>query len=219
MPDNAYLQYSVNELNTAIQQFQNGWRDVRTVTATADNMLNGITAMTIKGTVTGNIQTIDTTYNSESVTNNPDNEKINVQIPSNAYYTTSANLAVDYSAIANSIGLDSNQIVEGNTILGVPGTAQLSTGTVTSISIGNGLSGDNNPITESGTISHAAGTSGTKNVTETNVLLSGITADTFGHIDNVSYITTTSLVESISNLIASAISTATVTSIFNQIVT
>lgn len=219
MPDNAYLQYSVNELNTAIQQFQNGWRDVRNVTATSDTMLNGITAMTINGAVTGNIQTIDTTYNSESVTNNPDNEKINVQIPSNAYYTTSANLAVDYSAIANSIGLDSNQIVEGNTILGIPGTAQLSTGTVTSISIGDGLSGNNNPITESGTISHAAGTSGIKNVTETNVLLSGITADTFGHIDNVSYITTTSLVESISNLIASAISTATVTNIFNQIVT
>lgn len=218
MPDNAYLQYSVNELNTAIQQFQNGWRDVRNVTATADNMLNGITAMTINGTVTGNIQTVDTTHDSESVTDNPTDEKINVQIPNNAYYTTSANLAVDYSAIANSISLNSNQIVEGNTILGISGTAQLSTGTVTSISIGDGLSGNNNPITESGTISHAAGTSGIKNVTETSVILSGITADTFGHIDNVSYITTTSLAESISSTIASAISTETVTSIFNQIV-
>ena len=51
------------------------------------------------------------------------NNRVQLTIPSNGYYNTSAKLYATYSTLASLIGLTAAKILSGNTILGIAGTA------------------------------------------------------------------------------------------------
>ena len=52
------------------------------------------------------------------------NKRVQLTIPANAYYNTSAKLYATYATVASKIGLTAAKIVKGNTILGIAGTAK-----------------------------------------------------------------------------------------------
>ena len=111
--------------------------------ATAANVLDGKTffsdSYTAKtGTMTDNSGTTKSATGSLDSTNS----RLQLTVPANGYYNTSAKLYASYSSIRTLIGLTAAKIVKGNTILGLAGTA-----TKAGYDLGNYLKGLSSPIT------------------------------------------------------------------------
>ena len=93
--------------------------------AVASEVLSGKTFTTkndvgITGTMTNNSSTIK----SSTLSLDSSNQRVQLAIPTTGYYDTNSKLYQSYTNVANEIGLTANKIVDGNTILGVTGTAK-----------------------------------------------------------------------------------------------
>lgn len=177
---NVQLNHTVEQLDDAVQRVLDGWRDVTKVNATPETMLKGTKAVNTTGEVDGNIETKTDVIDTNDVENDVENNKIKATIPEDAYYKD-ASLGIDYTSIADGIGLTSDKIVEGNTILGIEGTGLGSF----VIETGEGLTGG--PITGNGTISHGD-TSTQESIIVDNVLINTIALDDFGHVTKMTSI-------------------------------
>ena len=98
--------------------------DLDIVTAESGDVLNGKVIVDKDGNpLTGTLQDNSGTVKSATASLDTTNNRLQMEVPATAKYSTTSKLYALYSTIRNLIGLTAAKIVSGNNILGLDGTA------------------------------------------------------------------------------------------------
>lgn len=177
------LKYTATDLDDSIAKFKNNYRDVSSVNVTANDIVEGKIAVSKDQVITGTLGETTGIIGSNNIINDEISSKVILDIPKDGIYKN-AKISASYAQLADTLEINSNAIVEGQSVLGVEGTATAGS----NVAQGEGINiTDENNIA---TINH--GNTGSGEVKEiNNSLINAISIDKFGHIsavDSINYI-------------------------------
>lgn len=191
------LKYTATDLDDSITKFKNNYRDVSSVNVTANDIIEGKIAVSKDQVVIGTLGETTGIVDSNNITNDEASSKVILDIPEDGVYKD-AKISASYSQLADTLEINSNAIVEGQSILGIEGTA--SAGSNVAQGEGISITNENNIAT----INH--GSTGIGEIKEiNNSLINAISIDKFGHINAIESINYTPLTQT---KILNAINTA-----------
>lgn len=93
-------------------------------TAVSANILSGKTAYAKDVKITGTMKNKSSTTTLAVASLDTTNSRVRLKLPEDGYYDTNAYLYVSYASLASAIGLTSDKLLAGNTVLGISGTGR-----------------------------------------------------------------------------------------------